>query len=146
MKRVIFTMTLSTIVLGSSLNSCTTPAEKVEDAKGNVKDANEELDEANQAYLEDLANYRNETSARITMNEGRIAELKVYAAAEKGAVKVEHEKQIADLEKRNRDLKDKMTRYKGEGNEEWLAFKKEFNYEMEELGKALKEWTGTSSK
>jgi len=146
MKKVIFTMALSTIVLGSGLTSCTTPSEKVEDAKSNVDDANEKLDEANQAYLEDLANYRNETSARITMNEARIAELKVFAAAEKGAVKVEHEKQIADLEKRNRDLKDKMSKYKGEGNEEWQAFKKEFNYEMEELGKALKEWTGTSTK
>jgi hypothetical protein len=146
MKKTIFVMTLATIFLGTGLTSCNTSAENVEDAQENVDEANEKLDEANEEYVEDLLAYRTEIAERISINEVRIADLKVIVAAEKGEMKVNHEKQIAELEKRNRDLKNKMDSYKGDGRDDWNEFKKEFNHDMDELGKALTDLTVSNTK
>lgn len=146
MKKTILVMTLATFILGTGLTSCNTSAENVEDAQENADEANEELDEANQEYMEDLRAYRLEISERITVNESKIAELKVLVSAEKGEIKIIHEKEIARLEKRNRDLEEKLANYKGDGKEDWNEFKKEFNHDMEELGKALKDLTISNTK
>jgi len=33
----------------------------------------------------------------------------------------------------------KISKYKNDGNEKWESFKREFNYDMDELGQSLKD-------
>ena len=50
-------------------------------------------------------------------------------------------RKISDLEQKNTDMKKKLDEYGMEGKDKWDAFKAEFNHDMDELGKALKDLT-----
>jgi len=43
------------------------------------------------------------------------------------------------LEQKSGEMKTKLEEYKEDGRENWISFKDEFNYDMEELGNALKD-------
>lgn len=146
MKKAIFVLAVISLIIGSSVSSCTSSAEKVEDAQDNVDDANEALEEANEDYLNDVEEYKIEIAGKIVENEARIAELKILVSAEKGEIKAIHEKQIIDLEKKNEELRIKMDSYRGDNKEDWDDFKREFNHDMNELGKALKDLGKTNTK
>lgn len=146
MKKVIFVLAVTSLVIGSSVSSCTSSAEKVEDAQENVEDANEALEDANEDYLEDVEEYKIEIAGKIVENEAKIAELKVLVAAEKGEIKIIHQNKIIELEKTNEALRIKMDSYQGTNKDDWNDFKKEFNHDMDELGKALKDITVTNTK
>lgn len=126
---------------GIAIISCNSPAQEVENAEINVVEANNDLDKANAAYLADMETYRLETAKRIKANDESIIELNAKIAHDKKAIKAEHQKKVADLEQKNRKMKQRMDDYKAEGKEKWEIFKAEFNHDMEELGKAFKDIT-----
>ena len=105
---------------GTELISCNSSAEKVEKAEDEVKVANENLDEANAKSIADF-------NARI--------------ATDKKEAKAEYKEKIAALELKNTYMKRKIADYKGDGKDGWAKFKEEFNHDMDELGKALKDFT-----
>jgi hypothetical protein len=45
------------------------------------------------------------------------------------------------LAQKNNNLKKELTEYNNEGSDKWTTFKIEFNRDMDELGKALKDFT-----
>ncbi|MEI7726591.1 MAG: peptidase M23 [Bacteroidota bacterium] len=141
MKKIILTLTACTLISGAFLTSCNTPSQKVANAQENVVQANQDLAQANKEYLEDMANYRTETAARIAANDESIKEFNARIAHEKMEAKADYKKKVADLEQKNRDMKTRMDNYKEEGKEKWLVFKAEFSHDMEEMGKAFKDLT-----
>ncbi|WP_067031762.1 hypothetical protein [Allomuricauda sp. CP2A] len=60
---------------------------------------------------------------------------------ESNATKQDFEKELAVLEQKNQSLKEKMSYYKDEGDDEWESFKIEFDRDMDKLGQALKDLT-----
>jgi peptidoglycan hydrolase CwlO-like protein len=89
--------------------------------------------------------FRKDADQKIKKNEQRIAELKEKKQEGTQEVADKYNKKVADLEKRNMELKQRMTDYKADsGNEKWQSFKREFNHDMDELGKALKD-VGTNN-
>ena len=138
MKNSIFALTMSTFIFGAFAMSCNTPAEKVENAKTTVVEANKDLAVANQEYLAEMKTYREETSAKIAANDKSVAEFKVRIANQKKAAKADYEKQIADLEQKNTDMKKELDSYKVDSKENWEAFKTKFSKDMDNLGKAFK--------
>ena len=146
MKNSILALAACTFIVGSFLTSCTSPAEKVENAQTNVEDAKKDLSLANQEYLAEIENYRKEESGKILLNEQSIADFKVRVAKEKKEVKADYEKQIAELEQKNSDMKKRLDEYKAESKEQWATFKTEFGAEMNNLGKAFKDFTEKDKK
>jgi len=140
-KSILFFAACAFITTGSIITSCNTSAEKVENAQNNVIQANKDLDQANKEYLADIENYRIETANRIAANDQAIAEFKANMEHQKKAVKADYRKKIADLEEKNKEMKQKMDNYKEEGKEKWQIFKAEFSHDMDELGKAFKDIT-----
>lgn len=137
MKKNVIKLFATLFIVTAILASCNTPAGKVKDAKENVNQAEEDLDKANQEYLAEMQNYRDATSGKITENEKMIADFRVKIQNEKKVVKADYELKIADLEQKNRNLKQKMDDYKATSKVEWEEFKAEFNHDMDELGKAF---------
>lgn len=123
------------------ITGCTSPAEKVQNAQNNVNEANTNLDEANQAYLADVENYRRETAEKIAVNNKSIADFKARKESEKQDAQADYKNKIDALEQKNSDMKKKMDDYKVEGREKWELFKKEFSYSMDELGKSFRDIT-----
>lgn len=123
------------------VGACSSPTEKVEDAKTDVVEANKELDEANAEYVADMEKYRTETAEKITANEVIIQDLNTRIASQKKDTQVEYKQKVAELEQKNMEMKKKMDDYKQDGKENWEKFKTEFNRDMDELGKAFKDLT-----
>jgi outer membrane biogenesis lipoprotein LolB len=121
------------------ISACSNPSEKVEDAKTDVSEANKSLEQANMEYQKDLEAYRQSSMALISENERKIAELKIKVVTESASERVSRQERVANLEAKNSELRMKLKDYKGEGKENWEAFKTEFNHDMDELSKAFKD-------
>jgi hypothetical protein len=67
-----------------------------------------------------------------------VAEFKARIANQKKVAKDDYERQIADLEQKNSDMKKQLDDYKIDGKEQWQAFKTKFSKDMDNLGKAFK--------
>lgn len=87
MKPSIITLTLFTQFASVVFTSCDTPAQKVENAQTEVTMANVKLDNAREAYLIDIENYRKEAADRIVENDKNIAEYKTMVAQQKKGIK-----------------------------------------------------------
>lgn len=137
MKKSLFTLS-ALLVLFVAFQSCTSSSEKVKKAEENVQEANEDLDEANAAYLQDIETYRMQQNAEIDANQKSIDEFRIRIANEKKEVKAQYEKDIAELEQKNTDMKKTVNDYKAEGKDKWDLFKAEFSRDMDSLKQAFK--------
>ncbi len=146
MKKSTVVLFFVTLAAGAAFTSCSTPAEKVENAKENVAEANKDLEKANNAYLVDIENYRRESDAKIEANNQSIIEFKKRIESEKKSAREEYNKTIVDLEAKNSDMKKKMDEYKADTKENWEKFKSEFNTDMDNLGQSFKDFTTDKSK
>lgn len=141
MKKLTFTLILSSLIISNIFTSCTNAAKNAEDSKEAVVKAADDLNKAKQAYLIDVENYRKEIAAKIEDNKIVINNFKVRMKGEKEDVKAVYEKQIALLEQRNDAMNQKLANYQVNEKEDWEKFKIEFNHDMEDLGKAFKNLT-----
>ena len=141
MKKSILTLTISALITGAILTSCSSPEQKVENAENNVIEAKTDLNEANDEYLADVEKYKKETEEKIAANDKSIAEFNARKENQKKEVRDEYNKKIAELERKNSDMEKKMADYKVDGKENWEKFKAEFSRDMDELGKAFKDLT-----
>jgi len=128
------------------LTSCSSPSQKLEAAQENVKDANDDLYEANEAYLNEIDIYRRESAAKINANNQSIADFNARIESQKKEVRDDYKKKIAELEQKNTDAKKRLDGYKADGKDNWTNFKLEFSRDMDALGKALKDLTVSSAK
>lgn len=149
MKKTIYTLALTTFMAGSILVGCQTPTkkeqeakDKVADAREDVQDAKEELMEARkEATTEEWQTFKNETTAKINENEIRIAELKAKMKKTGNSIDAISTKKIEELEQKNKDIEAKVETYKNDRSSDWESFKREYNHDINELGKALKDMT-----
>jgi len=61
-------------------------------------------------------------------------------------MRADYEKNLNELEQKNKNLKMKMAEYQDSGKDNWESFKREFNHDMDELGKSLKNFTDNNKK
>jgi hypothetical protein len=141
MKKSRVTLTALLLVVGAIAISCNTPSEKVAIAKSNVLKANDALDRANEEYVADIERYRQETADKVAANQKSIEEFNARIENDKKEARADYKKKIAGLEQKNTDMKKRMDDYKADGKNNWDKFKTEFNHDMEEIGKSLKDLT-----
>lgn len=132
-------ITFISITTLAFLVSCKSPAEKVEKAEEEVTEANQNLEKANEEYLNDVEAYRLQTADKIADNEKNIIEFNARIEAKKKDANADYKKKVAELDKKNNDMKKKMADYKASGKENWENFKTEFNHDMDALGQAFKD-------
>jgi hypothetical protein len=146
MKKPIVIMAFASLFLSLSLTSCSSPESDVSEAQEEVNEAQNELDVANMELEKDIKKFRTATFEKIEVNNVRISELKENIKNDKSALKSIHEKQVIDLQARNNDLKMRLNNYKGEGEDKWENFKKEFEHDMNEIGSSLNDLTVSNTK
>lgn len=140
MNKFIQKLSFSTVLLAGILTGCTSTASKVENAEENVKKEQEDVVKANENLKMEIENYRKESVSKIDGNDQRIAEVRAQAEKDKSAMKSEVKTQIADLEKKNAELRTKLNDYQSDKQEDWDNFKKELNHDMDELGNSLRDF------
>ncbi len=141
MKNKYFILSVIGLIAGSVLTGCDTNREKkVEDAKDNVKQANQNLKDAQVEYAKEWQQFKSDAELKISANEKSIDELKVEIKTAGKKFKAKYEKEIVVLEQKNIELKKKISEYKYEGKDKWEEFKRGFNHDMDLVGKALKDF------
>jgi phage shock protein A len=75
---------------------------------------------------------------KISSYEKTIGEIKAKIVQETKENIAKYEKTLAELEQKASDIKKKVHEYKEEGNDKWAAYNDKFNHDLDELGKALK--------
>lgn len=147
MKKSIFTLAFIGCVAGTMLISCKPSTkeekesqEKVQIAREGVQEAKDTLVVAKQAAsAEEWKAFKKEKDSIINDNNYRIAALKKEMKLQSKSINAKYQKTIADMEQKNKDLKVKTDTFKNDANSDWQAFKREFNHDMEEIGRAFKD-------
>jgi len=150
MKKLIITLVVAAPLLTATIiTGCQSSAKKETSARENVQEAKQELKdvqkEANKeaqklANAEEWETFKSDAELTIKNNEIRIAELRVKLNKQGTMLDPMYEKKIATLEQQNKDLKKRIEDYE-KNQSDWETFKREFNHDMDELGKALKDLT-----
>ena len=78
---------------------------------------------------------------KISSYEKTIGELKAKIVQETKENIAKYEKTLAELEQKANDIKKMVHAYKEEGKDKWDAYYQKFNHDLDELGKALKNFT-----
>ena len=131
------------LTAGTMFTACQSSGAKVENARENVEDAKQEL---NQALNDSIRQFKKESEEKINAIEKSIAEFKTKIATEKKETRVIYEKKLSELEQTNKEMKKKLEEFKDDGQEAWASFKSEFNHDMDELGNAFKDLTVDNKK
>ena len=149
MKKLIFTAAIATFVAATVLVGCQNTTkdeaaaqENVEDARDNLDDAKEELSSAREAATkEEWQAFKDSTSATISQNEMRIAEMKAKMKKTGKTIDDGYDQKIEELEQKNKEIKLKVDQYKNDAGDDWKSFKEEYNRDIDELGTAIKNLT-----
>ena len=82
------------VASGMFFTGCKTPKEKVENTEENVIDANEDLAAENEAFLQEIEEYKKNTNAQIAANEKSIKDFNARIATKKVMPKLLTKKEL----------------------------------------------------
>lgn len=150
MKTLIINFLVALVILGQAIFSgCQSSAEKMDSANQNVEDARQDLKDAQKdantvavkvANAEEWAAFKAGSEATIKDNQVRIDDLKIKMKKPGQTFDAMYAKNIENLEQKNKDLKTRIGTYET-NQSDWESFKREFNHDMDELGKAIRDLT-----
>ena len=144
MKKAINIMALALLISGTFLIGCQSSATKVENANEKVDDAKDKVviaqQELDQAIKDSIQQFKKESEEKIILYEKNIAEFKVKIAKEKNEDRVRDERRLAELEQQNNEMKQRLADFNEERQDQWESFRHKFNHDMEQHGKAFKEF------
>jgi Ni/Co efflux regulator RcnB len=155
MKKIILTLIVATAFLtGTMLTGCQSSAQKEASARENLQEAKQDLkdvqNDANEdaqklANAEEWETFKSDAEITIRNNEIRIADLRVKLNKQGTILDPMYERKIELLEQQNKDLIKRIEDYE-KSQSDWETFKREFNHDVDELGKALKDLTVDNKK
>lgn len=125
-------------VMSISILACKSAAQKETAAKQNVAEANQDLENTKEKNAADWKVFKAEAEAKILSNDQRIAELKIKANKPGSTYNSVYKNRIEKLETQNNELKSRIKNYNS-SQTDWQTFKSDFNREMDEVGKNLKD-------
>lgn len=134
MKNIYYTIIISVVI---TMIACSSPSQKVENAKTDLKDARQEKLDS----VADFESFKKESEERILKNEVAIDAFKAKMVSSKKHIKENDQKMIDELQQRNINMRKRIAEYKENGKDEWSAFKVEFSHDMDELANAVKNIT-----
>ena len=141
----IFLVCFATFTITSCNFSTEQKAATLEEAKANVEEASQDLDIA-RADSAEFANYKIESEKKLKENELLIADMKDKMKTERKESVEKYERQLDSLNMQNSQLRNNMHTYNSQGKANWESFKKRFNQELDNLGKAISQLAERNSK
>lgn len=119
----------------------------VENKKEEVKEAQEQLQNAETEYVKERDSFKTEATQKIESNKREIAVLKERMKERPKKIKEKYRTEIDELERKNDNLEQRIANVEAENRrEQWEEFKREFNHDMDELGTALKDFGKDNTK
>ena len=94
----------------------------------------------------DMETYRKQMSDTLASIDTTISKFREKMEKEGKEAKIEYDKGIAELDKRGKELRQKLEEYKEKGKEKWDVFKTDFNKDIDTLSEQVKELTTKKTK
>lgn len=132
MKKQILKTAFTTVI---ALTSITASAQENKQAAN----ARKELHEAKIDSAEDFNRFKKQAEETINDNKQKIKVLKSKKSDANKEEKENYDKKVKALEEKNENLKSKINGSSKTTTEKWSAFKREFNHDIEELGRAIRD-------
>jgi hypothetical protein len=139
MKKQILRITFTTAIALASISALAQENKQAANAR-------KELHEAKIDSAEDFNRFKKQAEATIKDNKQKIKALKSKKSDASKEEKENYDKKVKALEEKNENLKSKIQVSSKTTTEKWVAFKKEFNHDIEELGKAIRDIAKDSTK
>jgi septal ring factor EnvC (AmiA/AmiB activator) len=144
MKHTMLALSVATIMAGTILTGCQSSATKVGNAEINLQTAKDNVvvakHELNQAMKDSILQFRKESEDKIRTNETAIAGFKVKISKEKKENRARFEKKLARIEQQNNEMKQRLAEFNEDQRENWKSFEFKFKYDMDEFGRAMKDF------
>ena len=142
MKKTILTMAAVAFFAVTATTSFGQSTEKKSiKAKEDLTEAKQNLKEAQQDSVADYQTFKKDSEARFLENEKSLADWKLKVSNLDVSNRGEYERNLATLKQKNAGLKKRFVDYKQNGETKWSSFKSEFNNDMDDFGKELKDFT-----
>jgi hypothetical protein len=134
MKNKYFILAVFLLIAGSVFTGC---ENNREDAKEEVKQANQAMIEAQAQFEKEWQQFKNDAELKIEANQKKIDDFKVAMKATSDKFKDKYENEVLTLEQNNIELKKKLNVYKYEGKDNWENFKQEFSNDIDSIGNTI---------
>ena len=126
------------VVIAVFIVSCKSAQQKELDAQQNLSQARQDLSATQASNANEWQTFRSESLIKIKENDKRIAELKIKMNQPGNTFDGMYRTRIEKLESKNKELKSKLKNYDGKQTD-WKTFKSDFNRDMDEIGKNIKD-------
>jgi len=148
MKKLILSLVAVAFVAGTTLTTFgQVPDKQAVKARENLKEekkdvvvAKEDLKIAKQDSLSDYQMLSKESAIKLKNNEKCIADLRTAITAKNSKDQAEDQKKVSLLEVKNNNLRKELADYKVEGSTKFTTFKSEYNKDLDQLAKELKDF------
>jgi protein subunit release factor B len=134
MKNKCFILAVFLLLAGSVFTGCESNREN---AKEDVKQANQSMIEAQAQFEKEWQQFKNQAELKIDANKKKIDDFNVAMKTTSEKFKTKYENKVLTLEQNNIELKKKLNDYKYEGKDSWENFKQKFNNDMDSIGTAI---------
>jgi hypothetical protein len=114
---------------------------KMDEAKASMEKIRQDMKDTEANYMDDWQDFKNQSLGKINANENKLQIFRDKMEKSSSDVKTKYNAAVVDLEHQNRELKDKMVRYKKEGKARWDTFKSEFNRDMDKVEASVNDLT-----
>ena len=138
MKKNIFIIALIGIFSGAVLSGCDkTQDQKLQTTQENLADAKQNVKTASADLIAEWQAFKAQSEQAIAANEKRIDVFKAKMDKVGAKTKAKYAKDVAELERKNTAMKEKLANYKVDGKSNWEEFKVNFNRDMDAIGKTM---------
>jgi len=154
MKKSILTMALFAFMIGTIAtsygynldNKSVKTNENIQEVSKQKIDAKQELKETKKDTVSEFKKFKKESELKIKSIDNSIGDLKVYFYKNKVKDKEAFQNNLNLIEQKYDNVKKKLTDFNIKGQTQLTSFKLEFNHDLDELGKAVKDFRTKNNK
>lgn len=125
----------------TSVTSCQLFTQRADTSEERLTPTEQKIIKAHYLHVAEVIYFKKAAAARIIANEKIINDYKISIANKSKSYTAEYKEPISVLDRKNCDLKKRISEYKEGGPKKWNSFKKEFSIDMESLDKSLNDST-----
>jgi hypothetical protein len=107
-------------------------------SKENVNNTYQGLETTQTDTISEWQQFKIDAQVKINANEKKIDEFKADMKTDGKNIKAKYKKEVVVLEKKNKELKKKISEYKYDGKVKWEEFEQGFNHDMDVVGTSIK--------
>ncbi len=131
MKSNIVAFAVTGLLAGALLSGCASTSDQ------SASSSKQEAREARAEYRAEWRAFKKDSEAKIDANQVKIDAFKEKMDNAGPERKAKYADRVAELEKKNRDLRKRLAEYKDGGPSRWEEFKTNFKHDMDGIGETM---------